>query len=486
MKKQHRTLSLKAKWTGLMSIFILITFTLFVILFYKNTSNLMIKEGKERMESVINNIDNYLATSSQVLTKESVDSAFKELFVGDKLSNETESRVIENLSQQDAYIYIYDLNKKLIFKTTRDNENMATFPIVTLPKIKEVNNISGYISGRPIVSDNTGEIIGYIQVFYELTNLYDIKHDILQHLFIFIIIWIALVFAFDLIISRMVISPIKNLTKTIDKIKDNPLTQERAELPKSKDEIYRLTQMFNDMLDRMHSYIDQQEEFVSDVSHELRTPIAVVEGHLKMLARWGKDDPEILDESIKASIQEIERMENLVQEMLDLSRLDQKELQHLDEVCNSKEILIQVVNNFKLLYPDFVFIFDDDLPIDHEITIYRNHYEQLLIIILDNAIKYSKLDKKQINISISSNMHNVEIGIQDFGLGISDENLDKIFNRFYRVDKSRSREKGGNGLGLSIAQKLIDVYKGKLNVESSLGQGTIFKIEIPINRNYEE
>ena len=173
------------------------------------------------------------------------------------------------------------------------------------------------------------------------------------------------------------------------------------------------------------------------------------------------------------------RMKSLVQEMLDLTRVEQAEIIHHNETSPARNVVTQVVNNFQMIYPDFKFLLDDDLRSEKEVAIFRDHFEQLLIIIIDNAVKYST-DKKVVHVSLSSNPHEIEIAIQDFGEGISQQDLTKIFNRFYRVDKARSRHKGGNGLGLSIAQKLVETYHGHLSVESVLGQGTIFHIEIPL------
>lgn len=172
-------------------------------------------------------------------------------------------------------------------------------------------------------------------------------------------------------------------------------------------------------------------------------------------------------------------MKSLVQEMLDLSRAEQVDVQYSNHTTNAKQVVYQVFNNFKILYPDFVITLDDDLL--HEVTlgIYRNHFEQLLIVILDNAVKYST-SRKEVHISISKTLNEFEIAIQDFGEGIPEEDLDKIFNRFYRVDKARARNKGGNGLGLSIAKQLVENYKGRIDAESVVHQGTIFRIYIPI------
>ena len=132
-----------------------------------------------------------------------------------------------------------------------------------------------------------------------------------------------------------------------------------------------------------------------------------------------------------------------------------------------------------MLYPDFTFTLDDDLLQEVPLKIYRNHFEQLIIVILDNAVKYST-DRKEIHLSIQQVGKEFEIAIQDFGEGIAAEDLEKIFHRFYRVDKARARTKGGNGLGLSIAKQLAESYKGRIVADSVIGQGTIFRIYIPI------
>src|SRR5699024_5820981 len=115
---------------------------------------------------------------------------------------------------------------------------------------------------------------------------------------------------------------------------------------------------------------------------------------------------------------------------------------------------------------------------------YRNHLEQILVILLDNAVKYST-NRKEIHISVSETLSRVQIAIQDFGEGMSQEDQQRIFNRFYRVDKARSREKGGHGLGLSIAKELLEGYKGDISVESVLGHGTVFRIQLPFIVDYK-
>ena len=480
-RRVKKGFSLRTKWAAIMSVFVLITFILFAVIFYKNIEDLIVNEERTRIESIMKDLTSRLSKSTTDLTSEDVTKIFSEVQPLDSQHIHKNDFLVSDLSQREVYIYIFDKEQNLLFQTHPYQKLMYDKPLTVKLSFKKVKGLYGYVYGKKIISDKTGRPIGYIQIFYEMNNLYKLRKEILNNLIIFMFVWIALVVCFEFFVSKLYIAPLKKLTHIIEDIKEHPMTDQRADLPIFHDELWKLTNLFNGMLDHMQRYIEQQRQFVDDVSHELRTPVTIIEGHLNLLERWGKDDPEVLDESLKASVQEIERMKILIQEMLDLSRLDQSKIKHYNETSRAREVIMQVVNNFQMIHPNFTFIVDDDLKHEIEVVIYRNHLEQLLIILLDNAVKYSnKEDKKIIHISIASNPYHLEIGIQDYGEGISKDDIDRIFDRFYRVDKARSREKGGNGLGLSIAQKLIYIYNGHLNVESSLGQGTLFKIELPI------
>lgn len=168
--------------------------------------------------------------------------------------------------------------------------------------------------------------------------------------------------------------------------------------------------------------------------------------------------------------------------MLDLSRAVQVDIQYKDERTDVKQLVSQLHNNFQLVHEDFTFNLDIDVEGEAIVNMYRNHLEQVLIILLDNAVKYSK-DRKEVHLSLATSGDRVQIAVQDFGEGISEEDSQKIFNRFYRVDKARSREKGGNGLGLSIAKQLINGYGGTISVDSVPGRGSVFRIELKLLQN---
>ena len=381
---------------------------------------------------------------------------------------------------EEVNIRVFDTSRELLFQTqkwqdTPQVSGKLETQFVTLSTGEESVQVM-----MPILSRNTRVLIGHLQVTNRMMKLAELKKQ-LRFLFLQLIVMEGIVsIGLAYFISRLISKPIEEIHDIIASINEENIETKRLIVPKKNDEFAIVSQQFNELLDKISFYIAQQKHFVEDVSHELRTPVAIVEGHLKLLNRWGKDDPEVLEESLTASLSEIQRMKTLVQEMLDLSRAPQVREQYKDATTEVVVTLEQIVTNFKVLYPEFTFIADIDTKKEIISPIYRNHFEQVIIILLDNAVKYST-NRKEIIVSLSPTTEAVEIGIQDFGMGLSEEDKKKVFSRFYRVDKARSRERGGNGLGLSIAKELIEGYNGKISVTSRLNQGSLFKVKLPIN-----
>ena len=493
-KKKLKKPSLTVKWALASSFFIFVVFTIFAVLTYQTAVNLFVEKERKNAEQITDEAINRLSKANEELN---LSNTYEKLTSNGSEEREQNWRTADqveplinvdsffsDLGQPELSLYVYNLDEELVFKT-RKKEVALSAKKTQEPAIKTIDETTGFVMIEPIQSNWTKEQIGYVQTFYELTSFYEIRNRLIRLLILIEAISLILSSVLGYFLSAYYLRPLKVLRNTMQEIQKKPQSDIYAPEINTNDELSDLADLLNNMLDRMRSYTEQQEQFVEDVSHELRTPVAVIEGHLNMLNRWGKDDPEILDESLKASVQEISRMKTLIQEMLDLSRADQVQVHYSNETSQAKEVIYQVFNNFKLVYPDFVFTLDDDLFEEKTVKIYRNHFEQILIIILDNAVKYST-DRKEINISVSSNTKELEIVIQDFGEGIPQEDLKKIFHRFYRVDKARARTKGGNGLGLSIAKKLLDSYKGKIMAQSSMGQGTIFRLTLPILKDEDK
>lgn len=483
-QKPRAFMSLKLKWafgTALGSLFI--SLIVVVVIFSSFTSDLLHQE-RSSLDRSLNTISRQLnlASHGQRLTAATVDNALqkKALGYGRKVPDEKiyHQPILQGLSDSHQNVAVFDTHGKLIFQTGQMLKKWQCTSQKSV--VVEKGPRHRMIVGRtPIKASQHGKVLGYLQIENPLVNYYQRYHrlQLITALALCLVVIFSGLLGYGL--SYFLLRPLTDIRKTLAIVTKDPTKDVRTPETKRNDESGELSRLLNEMLDRTQRYIDQQSQFVGDVSHELRTPVAIIQGHMEMLERWGKDDPQVLDESIKAALAETSRMNNLVQEMLDLSRAEQVEIKFRNSSTKVEEVVRQVYNNFKMIHPDFKFSLDDDLRHDVEVSIYRDHLEQILIILCDNAVKYSTT-RKEVHLSLSRNYNSVEIGVQDFGEGIAADEVPKVFDRFYRVDKARSRKKGGNGLGLSIAQRLVKGYHGTITVESQLGSGSLFRITLPI------
>jgi two-component system sensor histidine kinase ArlS len=198
-----------------------------------------------------------------------------------------------------------------------------------------------------------------------------------------------------------------------------------------------------------------------------------------LLNRWGKDDPVVLDESLKASLQELTRFKGLVQDLLELSRAEKAAHENKSESIDPEHVTAAIIKNMEMLHPEFTFDVELGAIKGFKIMVARHHFEQILLVFLDNAVKYSAVEKI-IRIVGSIKNAQLEFEIKDSGIGIPEADLPYIFDRLYQVNKARSGVQGGHGLGLSIAQRLIEAYGGTVAVTSLENKGTQVNIRFPV------
>ena len=278
-------------------------------------------------------------------------------------------------------------------------------------------------------------------------------------------------------LNKRVLAPIRDITSMAETLSESNLSN-RINIAGTKNELKDLAAVINRMLDRIERSYNSQKQFVSDASHELRTPIAVIRGYTDMLKRWGKDDPEVLEEGIMAISQETDGMKDLVESLLFLARHDKKTLMMEVSEFNTSELVQEVLKEEAMVHSGHHFHLEesDDLKLKAD----RNMIKQVLRILCDNAVKYSETDT---NIFLSCRKKDdgtCSLSVRDEGQGIPPEDLPKIFDRFYRSDKARKSETGGHGLGLSIARIIVVAHNGKMRVRSKPGAGTTFSVVLPV------
>ncbi|CAM3823731.1 MULTISPECIES: HAMP domain-containing sensor histidine kinase [Mesobacillus] len=321
---------------------------------------------------------------------------------------------------------------------------------------------------------------GTVEIIRNLENFDSLINQIFMLVIVAGVVAILLSLIGGRLISFQLLKPINSMIRTLRRIKENGL-KERVQINKQRDEMTELGIMFNELMDNLEKSFQQQQQFVEDASHELKTPLSIIHGNLSLINRWGKNNPKVLERSIDLSLKETNRLIHLVSELLTLSRAEESttNMNSLEEV-KMKEVMEDIVENFQTINDDFKISSTIDVDTDFTIKILKSHLEQIMIIILDNATKYST-DEKIIQINVRHTDRQLKIEVKDYGEGIPEEELPFVINRFYRVDKARSRKHGGNGLGLSIAKRLLDMYQGTLEIDSVYGKWTKVQITIPLD-----
>lgn len=242
-------------------------------------------------------------------------------------------------------------------------------------------------------------------------------------------------------------------------------------------ELQGIETALNELLGRIRASYRQQSQFVSDASHELRTPIAVIQGYVNMLDRWGKEDSAILEESIEAIKNEANHMQKLVEQLLFLARGDSNR-QNLDmKVQELNSIMREVYEESLMIDENHVYRFEES----GTVQVYGDcdMLKQSARILIDNAAKYTEQGGEiLIRVGVWSD-GSPFYGIQDNGIGMSQEDVAHAFDRFYRADSVRNSRTGGTGLGLSIAKWIVDKHEGYYDIVSREGLGTRFSVVFP-------
>lgn len=283
---------------------------------------------------------------------------------------------------------------------------------------------------------------------------------------VFAVVFVALI----TVSSTLFLNPIRKMTAKVNSITTETLS-ERLEIIDTQDELMELTDCINGMLENIEESFLRQQNFVADASHELKTPIAVVQGYANMLKRWGKDDPQILNEGITAIHRESENMKRIVEQLLLLARLGKMSINRT--VFSLSDSVRAVVESYMVMDNNHEFKLDLEEEID--LNTDKNMLLESVRTLIDNAVKYTPAGGI-ITVSCKTTETCVSLSVKDTGIGISKEDLPKIFDRFFRCDKSRGREKGSSGLGLTIAKSIVETMGGEITVSSVPGAGSEFTI----------
>ena len=375
-----------------------------------------------------------------------------------------------------VFVQFYDNNKKLIDKSP----NLKSSNLILSNDSNNNKYIESTLNGIPIRQIQTAiinkdKIVGYVVVAMSLSDL-----EIILILKKILLISYPLILIVLFLIARFFagrsIKPVTNIIKTSSLItKDN--LNSRIDLPHNKDELFVLSKTINDLLDRIEDAVEREKQFTSDASHELRTPLAVIKGTLEVLVRKPREKQEYEDK-INFCVNEVDRLNNLVDELLLLARFEnQKQNNKIENVYLNAIILDSLSRYSEKIKINKLAI---NTHFNQEYYIQSDYYLISIIVgnLVSNAIKYSN-ENGEIEINLEKVDLRTVLTISNTGQGIHEKDLDKIFNSFYRAENSNNPEIKGTGLGLSIVKRLCDLLSITIEISSIETKGTTLILSIP-------
>lgn len=288
--------------------------------------------------------------------------------------------------------------------------------------------------------------------------------------------------------ARTALRPVNRIIDSVNQLDPAHLTG-RVAVPPAQDEIADLAHTFNGLLGKAEIVMKQQSQFVADASHELRTPLTVIHGYANLLRRWGKNDPAVLDESIDSILKEADRLKKLVNQLLELDRVERDDGVQL-ETMDIRQLIHELADEWHFLVGEKGRL-TIDLPKDAAVHVKLEPlaFSRVMTVLLENAIAYRRDVELAIEVKLTvKSVYGFQqacVSVTDNGRGIAAEELPHIFDRFYRVEKSRSSATPGSGIGLSIAKHLVERMQGQIRVKSMQGQGSTFEICLPVQGEYK-
>jgi heavy metal sensor kinase len=409
------------------------------------------------------------------------------------------------LNPKNYYIQIADTNYQVIWKTKNlQGEILPTFSSEEIENNNDSSKIKQVKVGtesKTIKYKSLGNVIDsifhdfkiddqQIRLFTKRSNHAIItvgysKEEItsnLNQLFSILLIAFPLVILISsiggMVLSKLSLRQIDEITQSADEITATNLSKRLPTL-ETKDEVGHLTRTLNRMIERLEKQFNQIKQFTSDVSHELKTPLTILRGELELALHHQKstEDYEIL---IASALEEVVRLTNVVETLLELSRAETGQINMNLSENNLSRLITDIVDDILILAELKEITVTYEIASNVIINYDQPRVHQAMLNVMENAVKYTP-SGGEIQIQLNDTTDGAEIIVSDSGVGIPEESIPFIFDRFYRVDKARSHYIQGFGLGLSIVKWIVDAHNGEIFVNSKVDEGTEFRIFLPNN-----
>ncbi len=364
-------------------------------------------------------------------------------------------------------------------ETNRISSNTIEITLPIYTKISVDNNVDGNVienGDKANTSDTT--IGGALFVIVSIEDIHKTMDSVHQKTYLLIILFVLIMFFFAYWFSYLVTKPFKKMVAIIDQVSESSFNETVSISGYS--EVESMVDSFNKMIGRIQHLENSRQEFVSNVSHELKTPITSVKVLADSLLMQEDAPPELYREFLVDITEEIERENKIINDLLSLVKLDKTAGEMNISSVDINELLEQILKRLKPIAStrNIELIFESFRSVMAEVDEVK--LSLAISNLIENAIKYN-YDEGWVRVSLNADHKFFYVKVADSGVGIPEELQDHIFERFYRVDKARSRETGGTGLGLSITRNAVLMHRGAIKVYSKEKEGTTFTVRIPLN-----
>ena len=458
--------------------FLIMFLTLFIFSYYiiNSISTYLNKNEQVNATATANMIASLIAERNYISPDQKQVAPGFDLFLSETLRIPKETRVIILNNQAEV---MFDSFNPGGSETTVQ----STKSVMSALQGKEgeiVENEDGKSLIDVAVPINKNAPLGAVNVRYTTDIQEKIISPLTKDIIIVFVVITFIIGLFIFIVANLLTKRIVDFTEKITEMSDGVL-DERLEI-KGHDEVARLGEAFNTMSDKLVMLEQKRVDFVSSASHELRTPLSSIKLMSDSIAQNSDIDMKYVREFLNDMNTEVDRLNRIIEKLLYLTKLDNVKAENINldfEFIDVREVVMDIVKNLSPLaeaknieincsYCESLYIMADN-----------DKLWQGIYNIIDNAIKYTP-DGGKVIIGITKQDDNALIAVKDTGIGISEEECEKIFDRFYRVDKARARETGGTGLGLAIALESIEMIGGTISVDSKLDEGSTFTVSIPL------
>ena len=389
--------------------------------------------------------------------------------VGEHFSPESNDRAVRVLGQDGSQIYLSGLGE--MFPAWNGPRRGDQPPDLTY---RPAGGQEVLVRTETVRADSGKKY--FVQVAASLAPTSEILRDLLGVLALALLLATAIAVTGGFFLIRSSLMPLDNMAVRAQKITSRSL-HERMPISNTGDELQQLSISLNRMIERLEEAFHHISRFSADASHELRTPLTIMRGELEAAVQNSKIDPEAR-EALGTVLEETVRLSKIVDQLLTMSRLDAGEAFLEITPFDFSELVRTTVEYMRLLVDEKKLALKIDAAEPVRVEGDRSRLQQVIVNLLDNAIKYTP-EGGSVSVSVRTEGDNAVLTVADTGIGISEENQAQVFERFYRTDKARSRQMGGTGLGLSIVKSIGAAHGGRVKVQSTEGRGSTFRFEIP-------